>query len=342
MKKIFLIIAGLGLTSSVVLTNVKLSNEQNLTNGKFQQMYVLGDSLSDSGALVGLGSQLLRAILGIEEGLFLGDPFYLHRSFSNGKVAAEILAEQLNLNLSPAWKFNFLKQDFEQVGNNYAVGGAQATETESIEGLLLNNFTISKQVDALLAQHTLAPNDLTFFEVGSNDLMFQILNIDAMDKKAEIIATSVANQQDALEKLLNHGAKQILVMNTPDLGSTPSYQNKKNEASQLTAEYNQVWSNMIGNLQKNYPHMLKVFNLYDQFPQLLAAFAAQGGDIDQGAVSYSLDAETILSGKIIPDYNEDVSLDTIDQHFFFDFVHPTKAVHANVGAILYQIVSSDW
>lgn len=345
MKKIFLIIAGLGVTSSVVLTNVQLSNEQVSQHSRsvdFQQMYVVGDSLSDSGALVGLGSQLLKEILGQEEGLILGDPFYLHRSFSNGRVAAEVLAEQLDLSLTPAWKFNFLSNNFEHLGNNYAVVGAQASETESIKGMLLNNFTISKQVDALLAQHSLTENDLTFFEIGSNDLMFQILNVDAMDKKESIIATSVTNQKNALEKLITHGAKQILVMNTPDLGRTPSYQNKKTEASQLSAEYNQVWNNMISNLQKHYPHTLKVFNLYEEFPELLAAFAATGGNIAQGAVNYSLDADTILAGKIMPKYNEGVTSETINNHFFFDFVHPTEPVHNTVGAMLYQIVNSQW
>lgn len=351
MKKFFIFISALGLTSSLVLTNVRFSEiKPFVANEKFKQIYILGDSLSDTGALLGAGNQILQSIDDSKE-LVFEPPFYNNRSFSNGKPAAEVLADKLNLPLTPGWKFNFdiIGQDFEQVGNSYAAGGAQATETNDIAGVLLNNFSISKQVDALLEQHTIEDDDLTFFEIGSNDLMFQYLNpltdSYAVNNPDDVIKNTVANQNKALEKLIDHGNKHILVMNTPDLGLTPSFNDndKKEIASKVTADYNKAWFNMITNLQAKYPNYIKVFDLYTVLPELLNEFAEKGGITDVGAVHYDLNIDSILAdGKITPIYNEGVTEATIDDHFFFDFIHPTKGIHARFGEMLYQTAISQW
>ncbi|UJB28937.1 hypothetical protein [Spiroplasma platyhelix] len=61
MKKVFLVIAGLGLTSSAILTNVKLGDEKTVHSAlSYNELYILGDSLSDTGSLVGAASEILK------------------------------------------------------------------------------------------------------------------------------------------------------------------------------------------------------------------------------------------------------------------------------------------
>ncbi len=109
-------------------------------NNKYHQLYVLGDSLSDNGSLVGLANQMLgkvpgflKSYVGIKEIAFKS-PYY-NNSFSNGPVAVEVLANKLGLSLIPAWfnefKMLFLGWTFEKSGNNYATSGAQVIGTDN-------------------------------------------------------------------------------------------------------------------------------------------------------------------------------------------------------------------
>lgn len=305
----------------------------------YHQLYVVGDSLSDSGALVGAGSQLLK-LLGQNHGLTLAAPFYQNRSFSNGAVAVEVLAKNLNLTLKPAWDFDFNKQNLQQTGTNYAVAGATALELDSLQGkMLLNHFTINRQVDALLKQHQVQDDDLIVFEIGSNDLMSQVLNASTTDQ-AQIIKNLISSQEQALEKLLVNGSKHILVMNSPDLSRTPNYFDDK-IAHKVSVIYNQSWNLMINKLQAKYPHSLKAFDLYHQFYQLLSDFREQGVDILQTAITWKFDFNVLLTKGIInSQWNAAHNQTMIDQYFFFDFLHPTAKVHQAVGDMLYHFVKS--
>lgn len=342
MKKVFLIIAGLQLTSAIVLSNINLANKQN-ESVKYHQIYVLGDSLSDNGALVGAWSALTSPILGYD--LVMDDPFYQNHSFSNGRVAAEVLANKLNFNLDAAWNFDFLFKTYNHVGNNYAIGGAQSAPLKwtNPRGIFFNNFTINRQIDALLEQHTLQNDDLTFFQVGSNDFWFQILTAPANEQE-ELMQISVASQGKALQRLVDNGNKHILTMNTPDVSKTPWFRgtDKEEGIAKITGRYNDLWMNMIANLQAKYPHYFKVFDIYNELPILLADFAAKGGNTEQGAVDISLDWGSLFSGHVTPVYNEGVTFETINDHFFFDFVHPTEVIHENIGEMLYQLATSKW
>lgn len=356
MKRVFLFVAILGIISSSILINIKLKvnnkffNNENAFVKKYNQLYVLGDSLSDTGSLVGaindLGSNFIKLFNKDKNwSLRLEKPFYQNRSFSNGKVAAEVLADKLNLELKASWDFNFFGKNFNQKGNNYAVAGAQASEMITLEdskGILLNNFTIDKQVDALLKQHgKIQEKDLILFEIGSNDLMFQALDVKTIGRTQEIvIEKSVTKQFRALTKLINNGSKNILLMDTPNLSQIPVYKhsNKFEIAFELSKNYNQKWSKMIKKLKESYPGInIKIFSLYDNFPKLLEDFANNKGNINDSAVSYQFNFSTFLNGKIDPECNYIAANKTIDDYFFFDFVHPTKNIHARVGEELYQL-----
>lgn len=334
---------GITITLNVVACRTNNTNNRNIPidwDIDYHQLYVVGDSLSDNGALVGAGSQILK-LLGQNNGLTLASPFYQNRSFSNGPVAAEVLANKLNLTLEPAWDFDFNNHNMQQIGTNYAFAGATTLDLDSPQGtLLLNHFTINKQVDALLKQHKMQDDDLTIFEIGSNDLISQILET-SIEYQEQVIEKIISKQKEALEKLLVNGSKHILVMNSPDLSKTPSYLNEE-DVYQLSAAYSQAWSVMISNLQAKYPYYLKVFDLYHQFYQLLSNFENQGIDISQEAVTWKFDINVVITqGTINPQWNAAHNETMINKYFFFDSLHPTAKVHQAVGELFYKIIKNN-
>lgn len=145
----------------------------------FSSLFVIGDSLSDDGNLF--------ALIGVPPA-----PYYQGR-FSNGPVAAEILAAGLGLANSPAYV-------------NLAVAGAK-TGT----GGQLPNTGMSKQKDTLLTMMPALPSDgLYLVWGGANDLRGGVSIADAVDNLKTIVTD-----------LHTAGARNFLLPNLPDLGRTP-------------------------------------------------------------------------------------------------------------------------
>ena len=82
----------------------------------FSNIYIFGDSLSDTGNLAAF-----------PDFNFLNQPPY-DRGFSNGPRAVEFLAEALGLSADPSLYLTGLS-----VGTNYAVAGARARGDEAID-----------------------------------------------------------------------------------------------------------------------------------------------------------------------------------------------------------------
>ncbi|WP_353306973.1 hypothetical protein [Spiroplasma ixodetis] len=96
----------------------EVMNNNEKIKGNF---YVLGDSLSDTGAVVS-GFTVLFKHLKIPKIAKMLPPFYKN-SFSNGPAATQIIADYLHINLTSAWRFDLFLFADEQIGNNYAVSG---------------------------------------------------------------------------------------------------------------------------------------------------------------------------------------------------------------------------
>lgn len=154
------------------------------TAATFSQIYVFGDSLSDTG-------NSLNAT-----GLPPSPPYFEGR-FSNGPVWTEYLANDLGL--SP------------QQQTNYAFGGANTgnNNTPGVQGLP----GLQQQIDSYKATNTSAdPNALYVVWAGANDyLSGNTTNPDV----------PVNNLSTAVNSLADLGAKNIMVVNLPDLGKLP-------------------------------------------------------------------------------------------------------------------------
>ncbi|BBH53931.1 SGNH/GDSL hydrolase family protein [Fluviispira sanaruensis] len=376
MKKIILSIAFLSITCT------SYSNEKNPENNvNFNRLYVLGDSLSDTGASTGAITKYIRNCnddnlkslnpfilnmlnLGflidicskLPEKISFHSPAYLGRSFTNGKVAAEILAEKMQLDLSPAWRVNDLSlfgyvnfKGSTQLGTNYAVSGAKAAiGNDMADILLMNNFTLNQQVSALLAgkgDHDMR-NDLFLIMIGANDIISATINSNNL-----IIDNAVIEIEKSLLSLYNEGARNFIITNVPNIASLPLIKSDlKHRAEQLSIDFNYKLNAKITDFKINYGNSNIIYiDLYKLFDDLKQEFFQSDMDFSTHCttnisesmitnIDFSLLLSIMNNGKLPFEYINGCSAQTINNHFFFDSVHPSSWGHEKLGNKMYELL----
>lgn len=181
------------------------------TAGPFSNLYVFGDSLSDTGNLLGTGTPRPFPFTGLS---YLGD------RFSNGPLWVEHLAQGLGLSPQAAAPFIY-------GGNNFAFAGAQtgiypALPADQIPGVLA-------QVGGIWAPTRTGPTDANALYVvvaGGNDMrnarsFFTSNSLVDIAGRQQAAVNAITNLANTLGLLAQLGAKNILVATLPDLGITP-------------------------------------------------------------------------------------------------------------------------
>jgi phospholipase/lecithinase/hemolysin len=165
--------------------------------GPFSNLYIFGDSLSDTGNIFTLTGGATPA-----------SPYFNGR-FSDGPVWVETLASGLGLSATASL----------QGGRNFAFGGAR-TSGGSIPSLLsqVGSFTAGAAA--------LDPNALYVVVGGGNDMRdarSSFPTMDAAGAAGRLAAATAAtnNLKTALDQLAAKGARNVLVSNLPNLGTTP-------------------------------------------------------------------------------------------------------------------------
>lgn len=296
----------------------------------FSQIYVFGDSLSDTGNLQA----------------FSQDPSIPSR-FTNGPVAVEVLAAQLGLNIT-----NALHLTGSQHGNNFAVAGALAIDEDGDESTF--DINLPTQINTFLAYNQYqAPYDALYvIMIGGNDIRAArtLLSQDkwgsSLDAYKRLQQASDSVEQQIL-KLTAAGAQNILLVNAPDIGAIPE---TDLVAQQLLMNadswHDQIIANNLEGLTKwltvHYNFKLKQasyavehdtgvkimrFNLFKFFTDLNANYQDYGYTNNTDACVFVFSA----GGAMNPECN-------FETFIFFDEIHPTTSVHQRAGAALYQTV----
>jgi thermolabile hemolysin len=266
--------------------------------GPYSKLYVFGDSLSDIG--------------NISSATFGSDPgqYYWNNRFSNGPVWVEDL--DTGLGLPP------LVRSTLSGGTDFAYGGAQTSGTGGLDGIFIKD--VDEQINQLLPKSTtkIDSNALYVMFAGANDLINGQTNVNI----------PVNNLSQDLTRLAAAGAKNFLVANLPPLGYTPRFNGSLttfNTYNTLTTQFNTALDVMLGNLQAGNAaltiHRLDVESLFSQAIANPAAFgltnvsnsAAPG--LEPGDSSYN-------TSQIVPNP---------DQYLFWDDLHPTQTVHAELA-----------
>jgi len=198
MKRNLLLLVVIAVLSFVMTTfTPSISSVQ-----KINQLYIFGDSLSDTG-------NIYRAT----GGAYPSSPPYFQGRYSNGLVWVEYLADELKLT--------------PKQSTNFAFGGATtgSSSMNGIPGLLA-------QVDNFTSSHPdINPNALYVLWAGANDYLYGTSNS----------TMPIENLSKAIQLLSTRGAKKILVANIPDLGKLPStrYTANSNRLSESATAHNQ-------------------------------------------------------------------------------------------------------
>lgn len=312
------------LLGSAILSLAALSGNASAAMAPWSSLVVFGDSLSDG------GNNSLLPLVGVDAAQIISGNTYIpsltyapasdaFSTYSNGPVWATQFALAMGLNPLPSLAG----------GTNYAFGGA-TTSGGFIPSLLAQVAApVSSGLPGYLTTQTNGkadPNALYVIAGGGNNARntFASLAMNSNFGSIGSIAGAAASQYandigNIVDMLQGAGAKNIIVWNTPNLGTAPAIASGVPfTASGLTGVQlgSLVSGTMNGALQTRLAGEtgVKTFDLYG-----LAAKAAQNGFTNTtdacGAPSNS--------GKCPVD---------IDAALFWDGIHPTTAGHAFIAS----------
>ncbi len=305
-------------------------------SASYSNVYVFGDSLSDNGNL--------RA--------FTQDNTIPER-FTNGPVAVEVVAGALGKSLTPSLHLLPPQATGGNYGNNFSVASAVAVDEDGNEAT--PDINLPTQVNAFLQLHGgQAPADALYIVmIGGNDIFAaRDIMIDGSwgsYRKAYKRVTNAADSVgDQLRKLAASGAKNILVVNAPDVGATP---NTDLAADKAWAEADSLYDYILAaglegvtrvisevyNLNLEYKVLtvedetglaIEEFNLYAFFDDILKNYLDYGYTNNTDACYYGL---TGAGSNPECNYN-------FDSFVFFDEIHPTAITHQRAAqAVLVEL-----
>jgi thermolabile hemolysin len=225
------------------------------------------------------------------------DPrFYYQGRFSNGRVWVEYLSDPERLNT--------LLED-------RAFGGA-TTNSVMPPGLIAQVTTYITLEKNYLSQKT-----LFIIWIGGNDCLY-----GGSDYRASAI-----NVKEALDRLAEAGARHILVLNLPDLGTIPAERDQPAaiEKTEFSLNFNAELSNMIDVFSVKYPGIdFYEVDIYSFFRMIRNDPAAYGfTNVTDPSPNFDLPNKFNGAG-----------------HLFWDDIHPTTRMHALIADRVFEDLKS--
>ncbi|MBD2518811.1 SGNH/GDSL hydrolase family protein [Nostoc sp. FACHB-973] len=267
----------------------------------YDEIYVFGDSLSDTGN-----------VFNFTNGIIPPSPTYFNGRFSNGPAWVEYLASDLGLTFNPNTNYAFggATTGFDNIGLSFLPGLQQQ----------INNFTTGNQ--------SANPNALYIIWAGTNDYMKYFFDITPNPTE------SVDNLSAAITSLAAVGAENIMVVNLPDLGKFPVTGGNSQTASILSSFTNEHNSDLFATInllnQQLSPETniipLDVNSLYNRIIGDPAEFGFTNVT-DSCVGELSVVPIEVPVKPVICDPNK---------FLFWDEVHPTTATHQLIGELAFS------
>jgi outer membrane lipase/esterase len=264
-------------------------------------------------------------------------------------VAVEHLAQHLGL---PALEPSLhLVPKRPVAGNDYAVASAKARGQ--------NDEDLARQVDWLLVDHAPLPADAVYVVmIGGNDAIdaLQAFVADAPDGGRAIVTAAVRAIGANVRRMLDFGARRIVVANVPDLAALPAVRSAAlasadanavlAAASAMSAQFAaelEVELDAIESSRQWLAPMAPVIVRFDLQAALAAArqtIAGRGGN----AVDACFDSETYRTSSTGARVFAPACAPAtaggkprFEEFAFWDGIHPTGAAHAAIGAALSRL-----
>ena len=211
----------------------------------FSQLFVFGDSLSDTGnTFTVTGGQVPAPTVSGSN-----TPAYFSGRFSNGLNWVDYFGSQIGKQgLTPIPLVPLVVSPnpriVSQQGVNFALGGAQTGISSDFPGLQNNIPGMLGQVglfSSLNQTFPADPNALYTIFAGANDYFFGQTNVNQV----------VQNLSNSITSLAQGNAKNFLVFNQPDLGETPFGRSLgfPQQLNELAKENNRLLALSLDNLR---------------------------------------------------------------------------------------------
>lgn len=270
----------------------------------YSQLFVFGDSLSDSGNVFNLTG-----------GTFPPSPPYFPGRFSNGPNWIDQVAGKLGLNPTLVTDPTLNPVAPPSDGINFAYGAATSGDT-TIAHLATGNAALQtlpgltqqiQQFEGLYAGPNQPDSDALFvLWIGGNDYLFGINDP----------ATVLANIANAINTLSGLGAENFLIANLPDLGETPlaGFLGAEAPLNAVTQVHNDSLELLLGTLEGNF----SLLDINALFKEALADPAAF--DFNNAEDAYLLTC--FVNGQFVCPPGTSPS-----DFVYWDEVHPTTHAH---------------
>ncbi|TVQ48036.1 MAG: G-D-S-L family lipolytic protein [Gloeocapsa sp. DLM2.Bin57] len=265
----------------------------------FSSIYGFGDSLSDRGNI----NQLVSEATGGNQ-TFPPSPPYAEGRFSNGPIWGELLAQRLNIPLI-------------DLAFGGATTGSENTLDTTLPGLPL--LGLQQQIaNFALNNPTADPTALYTIWMGANDYL-PTNSIGFSPYSTDTIP--LRNIENAVNTLVGLGAKEIMILNLPNLGEVPLTNASLDGNCPVN---NQFDADCLNNLTRS--HNQGLSSLFSSLP------------VDVNIIQ--VDVNTLLNNIItnpaqfgLTNVTEGcldlnfIPCDNPEQYLFWDSTHPTTRVH---------------
>jgi phospholipase/lecithinase/hemolysin len=304
---------------------------------EIDKIIVFGDSLSDNGNIFSLTSKAHKVFSSVP--IIPKNPPYFQGRFSNGPVWVDDLAAGLNVPLV-----------------DYAYGGAWAEPLH--DSRLVVPFGLGLQVSYYLVMSVAdfhKANHLYIIWAGGNDYVSGREDVDYAT------TNTVSSIEAQIDWLVYYGARNIIVMNLPDLSLVPEVATKGPDAmenvTQLVKAHNLKLSQMLTDQQTRHPEAKIIYGditvsfndayyNHDKYniknvstPCYSGGYSLRAMIRDRQATrefaaakEQNIDIENTPSLRVayatarMADSGID-ACDTPDEFMFWDQIHPTRVMH---------------
>jgi phospholipase/lecithinase/hemolysin len=283
-----------------------------LQAGPYSEIFIFGDSLSDSGNRFELSGGAIPA-----------DPRYDTGRFSDGPIWVEILAEELGLTVTPI--------EVSSGGNNFAVGGARATLDLDPPGPGVVP-SVATQVETYLDGVDEAdPDALYVVSGGANDIVAATAPFNDFPEaeQIEIAEDAAIGIAEAVRTLAEAGAIHFLVPNLPDLGLAPRASDLDIEADSTarSSDFNAELASQLEDIAADADLDVEI-HTYDAFALLV--------DIHENGDAYGI---TNVDDPAFEGFCDSEGFDP-SESLFVDCLHPTSESHAIFGHAVVDVAAS--
>jgi phospholipase/lecithinase/hemolysin len=309
--------AATNLPSNVLgLTPMQFIGQDTLSgppSGGYTAVYAFGDSLSDAGNIgyVSLNQIPVSSI-------------YSDGRFSNGNVWVQNLSQNLGL---PPVKPSLVG------GTDYAYGGAQTGATAVHAE---NPSDLPSQLGQFVTNvPSPSPDALYTVWAGGNDVLTIANSTLTPEQQQAAVSQAVANETNFINGLIAHGARNIVVMDVPDLSKTPYELARPLSAASsaaLAQQYNTELGAAMQQIVASGAASVDVIDTYSLLDTVTANPAAYG---------FTNVTQSVWNGNLTDANSGSLAATGAAQngYLYFDGLHPTAATHSLLASAVTQSVT---